>query len=343
MQSIAYARATDVDHAIELASEPGARFIGGGTNLLDLYKSSIEQPVRLVDVSRLALADITETPGGGLRIGATASNTAVANHPLVRQRYRLLSDAILNGATTQLRNMATVGGNLLQRTRCYYFTDPAFPHCNKRDPGSGCDALEGHQRIHAILGASPDCIATNPSDMNVALAALDAVIHLQGPDGARQVAIGDFHRLPEDRPQDDTVILPGELVTAVELPPPLFADGAHYLKVRDRASYAFALVSVAAAVALDGDTVRDLRIVLGGVAHKPWRAIGAENALRGTALNGLGDRLDLKLAQVGAAAVAGAQPYPGNAFKVELAQRAVVRALRIAMGIETATAAGDQA
>jgi xanthine dehydrogenase YagS FAD-binding subunit len=326
MHSLSYERARDVNHAIELARQPGTKFIGGGTNLLDLYKSGIEQPVRLVDVSRLALSAIEETPQGGLRIGAMASNTAAANHPLVRQRYRILSEAILNGATTQLRNMATVGGNLLQRTRCYYFTDPTFAHCNKRDPGSGCDAIDGYNRIHAILGASPQCIATNPSDMSVALAALDAVVHLQGPDGARQVAIADFHRLPEDRPQDDTVIQPGELIVAVELPPSTFSQTSHYLKVRDRASYAFALVSVAAGLHFDGDTVRDARIVLGGVAHKPWRAVEAENALRGKTLS------EEVLAKVAAAAVAGAHAYEHNAFKVELAQRAVVRALQTAAG-----------
>lgn len=330
MQSIFYDRARDVNHALELARQPGAKYIGGGTNLLDLYKSGIEKPVRLIDVSRLALAGIEELPGGGLRIGAMASNTAAANHPLVRQRYRLLSEALLNGASTQLRNMATVGGNLLQRTRCYYFTDPAFPHCNKRDPGSGCDAIDGHNRIHAILGASPHCIATNPSDMSVALVALDAVIHLQGPDGERQVPVAEFHRLPEDRPQDDTIIRPGELVTAVELPPTRFSQHAHYLKVRDRASYAFALVSVAAAVDVDGDAIRDLRIVLGGVAHKPWRALDAEQRLRGHALDALTDDV---LGQAGADVVAGAQPYAHNAFKVELAQRAVARALRIATGV----------
>jgi xanthine dehydrogenase YagS FAD-binding subunit len=327
MQSIFYDRANDVRHAIDLARQPGAKFIGGGTNLLDLYKSGIEKPVRLIDVSRLPLADIEELPGGGLRIGAMASNTAAANHPLVRARYRILSEAILNGATTQLRNMATVGGNLLQRTRCYYFTDPTFPHCNKRDPGSGCDAIDGFNRIHAILGASPACIATNPSDMNVALAALDAVIHLQGPGGERQVPVLEFHRLPEDRPQDDTVIQPGELITAVELPPSKFPQHAHYLKVRDRASYAFALVSVAAGLEMDGDTVRDARIVLGGVAHKPWRALDAEAALRGQPLS------DAVLGRVGAAAVAGAKGYGHNAFKIELAQRAVARALRIAGGM----------
>src|SRR5438067_3284257 len=308
MQSIFYDRANDVQHAIDLARQPGAKFIGGGTNLLDLYKSGIEKPVRLVDVSRLALSGIEELPGGGLRIGAMASNTALANHPLVRARYRILSEAILNGATSQLRNMATVGGNLLQRTRCYYFTDPTFAHCNKRDPGSGCDAIDGFNRIHAILGASDQCIATNPSDMSVALAALEAVIHLEGPNGAREVAIGDFHRLPEDRPQDDTVIQAGELITAVTLPPPKFTRYAHYLKVRDRASYAFALVSVAAAIDLDGGTVRDARIVLGGVAHKPWRALEAEAVLRGQPLS------DDVLARAGAAAVAGARSYGHNGF-----------------------------
>jgi xanthine dehydrogenase YagS FAD-binding subunit len=327
MQSIFYDRATDVRHAIDLARQPGAKFIGGGTNLLDLYKSGIEKPVRLIDVSRLDLAGIEELPDGGLRIGAMASNTAAANHPLVRERYRILSEAILNGATTQLRNMATVGGNLLQRTRCYYFTDPTFPHCNKRAPGSGCDAIDGFNRIHAILGASEQCIATNPSDMNVALAALDAVIHLEGPNGERQVAIGDFHRLPEDRPQDDATIQPGELITAVTLPPPKFSQHSHYLKVRDRASYAFALVSVAAGVEMDGDTVRDARIVLGGVAHKPWRAQDAESALRGQPLT------DEVFKRVGAAAVAGAKGYEHNAFKIELAQRAVARALKIAGGM----------
>lgn len=326
MQSISYERASDVNHAIELGRQPGAKFIGGGTNLLDLYKSGIEKPVHLVDVSRLPLSAIDELPGGGLRIGAMASNTAAANHPLVRQRYRLLSEALLNGASTQLRNMATVGGNLLQRTRCYYFTDPTFTHCNKRDPGSGCDAIDGHNRIHAILGASPQCIATHPSDMSVALVALDAIVHLQGPDGARQVPVADFHRLPEDQPQFDTVIRPGELIVAVELPAPKFSAHSHYLKVRDRASYAFALVSVAAAIEFDGDKVRDARIVLGGVAHKPWRAIEAENALRGQALT------DEVLAKAGEAAVAGARPYQHNAFKVELAQRAVARALQQAGG-----------
>ncbi len=326
MHSISYDRARDVAHAIELAGQPGAKFIGGGTNLLDLYKSGVERPLKLVDVGRLPLAGIVALPDGGLRIGATASNTAAANHPLVRERYRLLSDALLNGASSQLRNMATVGGNLLQRTRCYYFTDPMLGPCNKRTPGAGCAARDGYNRIHAILGASEQCIATNPSDMNVALCALDAVVRLQGPNGERTVPLADFHRLPEERPQDDTVIAAGELITAVDLPPPRFTAH-HYLKVRDRASYEFALVAVAVALELDGATVRDARVVLGGVAHKPWRSQQAEDVLRGQPLT------DDTLRRAGDAAVQGAQPLEHNAFKVELARRAVERALRIAGGI----------
>jgi xanthine dehydrogenase YagS FAD-binding subunit len=327
MHSVFYDRARDVDHAIALARQPGARFIGGGTNLLDLYKSGIEQPQRLVDVSRLALDGIDELPGGGLRIGATTSNTAAANHPLVRARYRVLSEAILNGASAQLRNMATVGGNLLQRTRCHYFTDPALGPCNKRTPGAGCAARDGYNRIHAILGASDLCIATNPSDMSVALVALDAVVRLKGPAGERQLPVAEFHRLPGDRPQDDTVIEPGELVLGVDLPATPFARRSHYLKVRDRASYAFALVSVAVALDLEGGLLRDLRLVLGGVAHKPWRSLEAENALRGGALD------DAACARAAEAALAGAQPLRHNAFKVELARRAIVRALQVAGGI----------
>jgi xanthine dehydrogenase YagS FAD-binding subunit len=326
MHSLSYDRARDVAHAIELARQPGAKFIGGGTNLLDLYKSGIERPLRLIDVTRLALDGIAELPDGGLRIGATASNTAAANHPLVRQRYRLLSEALLNGASTQLRNMATVGGNLLQRTRCYYFTDPTLGPCNKRTPGAGCAALDGYNRNHAILGASEHCIATNPSDMSVALCALDAVVRLQGPDGKRTVPLADFHRLPGDRPQDDTVIGAGELITAVDLPPPRFTHG-HYLKVRDRASYEFALVAVAAALEVRDGVIRDARVALGGVAHKPWRAQAAEDALRGQPLGG-----DV-LRRAGEAAVPGAQARLHNGFKIELAQRAVERALRTAGGI----------
>ena len=321
MHSISYERARDVAHAIELGSTPGSKYIGGGTNLLDLYKSGVERPTRLIDVSRIALNGVEPLPDGGVRIGAMASNTQAANHPLVRMPYRVLSEAILNGASAQLRNMATVGGNLLQRTRCYYFTDPAFKQCNKREPGSGCAAIDGFNRIHAILGASDACIATNPSDMAVALVALDASVRLAGPDGERVLPVAEFHRLPGDEPQFDSVIRQGELIVAIDLPPSPFAARSHYLKVRDRASYAFALVSVAAALDVQDGVVRDLRLVLGGVAHKPWRAVEAEAALRGQALDEGG------IARAAAAAVAGARPYQHNAFKVELAQRAIVRAL----------------
>jgi xanthine dehydrogenase YagS FAD-binding subunit len=327
VHSISYERARDVAHAIELGSTPGSKFIGGGTNLLDLYKSGIERPTRLVDVSRIALNSVEQLPDGGVRIGAMASNTQAANHPLVRGPYRVLSEAILNGASAQLRNMATVGGNLLQRTRCYYFTDPAFKQCNKREPGSGCAAIDGFNRLHAILGASDSCIATNPSDMAVALVALDATVRLAGPDGERALPVAEFHRLPGDEPQFDSVIRQGELIVAIDLPPSPFAAHSHYVKVRDRASYAFALVSVAAALDLQDGAVRDLRLVLGGVAHKPWRAVEAEDLLRGRALD------EAVMKRAAAAAVAGARPHQHNAFKVELAQRAIVRALRTAGGL----------
>jgi xanthine dehydrogenase YagS FAD-binding subunit len=327
VHSISYERALDVPHALQLALEDGAKFVAGGTNLLDLYKSGIERPLRLVDVSQLDLGSIDELPDGGLRIGATATNTDAANHPLVRGRYRLLSEALLGGASAQLRNMATVGGNLLQRTRCYYFTDPMLGPCNKRTPGSGCSAIDGFNRIHAILGASDQCVAVNPSDMSVALCALDAVVRIQRPGGERVVPVAEFHRLPEDRPQDDTVIEAAELITAVDLPPSRFGKHVHYLKVRDRASYAFALVSVAAALEMDGDVVRDARVVLGGVAHKPWRSQAAEDELRGKPLS------DNTLRRAGEAAVAGARPLEHNQFKVDLARRAIERAVRIAGGI----------
>src|SRR5471032_2503404 len=314
MQAIYYDRATDVAHALRLAQQPGAMFIGGGTNLLDLMKGDVERPQRLVDITHIGGLDhITELPDGGLRIGA-----------LVRQRYPLLSQALLAGASPQLRNMATVGGNLLQRTRCPYFTDTAFEHCNKRMPGSGCGARDGYQRMHAILGASEACIAVNPSDMSVALAALEAGVQVAGPRGERRIALADFHRLPGATPQIDTTLLPGEMIVAVDLPASPFARHAHYLKVRDRASYAFALVSVAAGLEMDGDgrTVRQARIALGGVAHKPWRVAAAEAVLVGQPLS------DARSRQAAALLVAGAQARDDNRYKIEMAQRAVVRALR---------------
>ena len=322
MHSLFYERAANVDDAVRLAQQPDAMFIGGGTNLLDLVKGGVEQPLRLIDINRLALADIVELPDGGVRIGALARNSDTADHPLIRQRYPLLSQALLAGASPQLRNMATAGGNLMQRTRCYYFYDTGFDMCNKRAPGSGCAALNGFNRIHAILGASEQCIAVNPSDMSVALAALDAVVRVRGPQGERGIAIADFHRLPGDTPQQDTNLGRDELIIAVDLPPSPFAAHAHYLKVRDRASYAFALVSVAAALELRDGTVRNARIALGGVALKPWRATDAEQALAGRPLDAaaLKNAADL--------AVQGARPYRHNAFKVELARRSVARALR---------------
>jgi xanthine dehydrogenase YagS FAD-binding subunit len=328
MDAISYQRATDVGAAIQAAQQPGTAFIGGGTNLLDLMKAGAAHPLRLVDITHIGgLDQVTTLPDGGLRLGALVRNSDAANHTWVRERYPLLSQALLAGASAQLRNMATVGGNLMQRTRCYYFYDTGFAQCNKRTPGSGCAALEGNNRIHAILGASSQCIATNPSDMSVALAALDAVVRVNGPRGERTIPMSEFHRLPGDRPDLDTTLMPGELITSVDLPAPRFAEHSHYLKVRDRASYAFALVSVAAALQMDGNTIRTAHIALGGVAHKPWRATATEQALAGQPLS----RATLQSAA--ALAVNGARPYRGNGFKVALAQRAIVRAVEQAGGV----------
>jgi len=327
MDAISYERAGDVSSALRAAQQPGTMFIGGGTNLLDLMKGGVERPVRLVDITHLRGLDTIGTlPDGGLRIGALVRNSDAANHALVRAQYPLLSQALLAGASAQLRNMATVGGNLMQRTRCGYFYDTAFTQCNKRQPGSGCAALEGQNRMHAILGASSQCVAVNPSDMSVALAALEAVVRVNGPRGERTIALAEFHRLPADRPDVDTTLQPGELITAVDLPPPLFSDHSHYLKVRDRASYAFALVSVAAALQLDGNTVKSARIALGGVALKPWRASAAEQMLTGQPLT------DATLREAAAAALRDARPLRDNRFKVQLAQRSIVRAINQAAG-----------
>jgi xanthine dehydrogenase YagS FAD-binding subunit len=329
MDAISYERVGDVASAVRAAQQPGAVFIGGGTNLLDLMKGGVSRPVRLIDITHIGGLDtVASLPDGGIRIGALARNSDTANHALVREQYPLLSQALLAGASAQLRNMATVGGNLLQRTRCGYFYDTAFTQCNKRVPGSGCAALEGRNRSHAILGASPQCIAVNPSDMSVALAALEAVVRVSGPNGERTIAFADFHRLPGDRPDVDTTLQPGELITAVDLPPPLFSAHSHYLKVRDRASYAFALVSVAAALQMDGDRVQVARIALGGVAHKPWRASPAEQLLNGQTLT------QGALRNAAAAALSAARPQTENRFKVQLAQRAIVRAVNQAAGRE---------
>jgi xanthine dehydrogenase YagS FAD-binding subunit len=316
-----YARANDVGDAVRMkASDPTARFIAGGTNLIDLMKEDVERPSRLIDISRLPLNTVEETPDGGLLIGALVSNSDLAWHPLIERCYPLLSSAILAGASQQLRNMASTGGNLLQRTRCAYFYDTATP-CNKREPGTGCSAIGGINRSHAILGTSDSCIATHPSDMCVALAALDARVHVVGQKGARIVAFNDFHRLPENTPQTDTTLHPTEIVTAVELPANGFNANYSYLKIRDRLSYAFALVSIAAALELDGETISQARIALGGVAHKPWRDAGAEAALRGQAPS------QAAFTRAANMLLRNARGYEHNAFKIDLARRGIVRTL----------------
>ena len=321
MNPFNYTRASDVADAIrQVAADPAAKFIAGGTNLIDLMKYDVEHPARLVDISHLPLRSVEETPGGGLRIGALVPNSDLAYHPLIAQRYPLIASAILAGASQQLRNMASTGGNLLQRTRCFYFYDAVTP-CNKRQPGSGCSAISGINRINAILGTSEACIATHPSDLCVALAALEAIVHVAGPAGSRAIAFSDFHRLPGNTPQRDTNLEPTEIITAIELPPKGFGTNYSYLKIRDRLSYAFALVSVAAALDLDGDTIREARLALGGVAHKPWRVTAAEAALRGQPA-GAG-----AFAQAADLVLHGAKGYGHNDFKIGLARRAVVRTL----------------
>ena len=324
MNPFTYYRAADAPQAVaELGAKPNAKFLGGGTNLIDLMKMGVETPAEVIDLNRLPLAQVEELPEGkGVRIGGLARNSDVAEHPVIRARYPVLSEAILAGASPQLRNRATTGGNLLQRTRCYYFYDPDFPACNKRVPGSGCGALHGFNRMHAILGQSERCIATHPSDMCVALAALEAIVRVRGPHGDREIAFQDFHRLPGDTPEHETNLAADELITAVDLPAHPFAARSHYLKIRDRASYAFALVSVAAALDLDaGGKIVTARIALGGVAHKPWRATDAEQVLAGKAP---GEEVFREAAR---AALAGAKGYEHNTFKIELARRTIVRAL----------------
>ena len=314
-----YSKPTQVTEAVHLAG-PHTRFIAGGTNLVDLMKENLVHPERLIDITALPLAEIKQSDSGGLLIGALVSNADLAWHPLVEQHYPLLAQAILAGASPQLRNMASTGGNLLQRTRCYYFYDAGTP-CNKREPGTGCPARKGLNRIHAILGASDACVAVHPSDLCVALAALEAVVHVSGKAGERQIAFADFHRLPGDTPERDNQLADDELVTAVELPAPRFAGHSSYLKVRDRASYAFALVSVAAALELDGGRIVDARLALGGVAHKPWRDPAAEQLLRGLPAH------PDSYAAAANVLLANAQPLAHNGFKVPLATQAIIRAL----------------
>ena len=327
MNLFEFQRVSAPEAAVQALSHgKNAKLLGGGTNLVDLMKQGVEQPSELIDINRLPLADITPLPGGGLRLGATARNSDTAAHPEVRSQYPMLSQAILAGASAQLRNMATDGGNLLQRTRCYYFYDPAYAQCNKRVPGSGCAAIEGYNRVHGILGTSPECIATHPSEMCVALAALEARVRVRGPKGERTIPFAEFHRLPGKTPQLDTNLRPDELILSIDLPKSPYAAHSHYLKVRDRASYAFALVSVAAAVELDGTTIRSARLAMGGVAHKPWRAEEAEKSLKGKPATPENYRAAAELA------LAGAKTYQHNAFKVPMAKQAIVRALTIAAG-----------
>ena len=321
MKPFSYSRAIDSASAVSQLG-PDGKFLGGGTNLIDLMKMGVETPPHLIDINKLPLAQIEELPGGGVRIGALARNSDVASHDLIKTRYPVLSQALVSGASPQLRNMATVGGNLMQRTRCFYFYDPAFPKCNKRQPGTGCGALEGFNRIHAILGQSDQCIATHPSDMCVALATLDAVVRVVGTKGEREIPFADFHRLPGLTPNVDTNLAPDELITAVDLPAIPFATRSHYLKVRDRATYAFALVSVAAALELDSEKrIKSARVALGGVAHKPWRASKCEQTL-------IGQSAEPKTFEAAAATeLADAKAYKYNAFKIELAKRSIIRAL----------------
>ncbi|GAB2951756.1 xanthine dehydrogenase family protein subunit M [Hymenobacter coalescens] len=321
MNQFQYVRPTKPKAAIEArAKDADAQFIAGGTNLLDLMKRGVMTPQKLIDINRLPL-DRIEQDNGHLRVGALALNSTVAEDKLVLERHPLLAQALNAGASAQLRNMATVGGNMLQRTRCPYFYDTALP-CNKREPGSGCSALEGFNRMHAIFGFSDKCIAVHPSDMSVALAALDATVLVSGPRGERRLAFTDLHRLPGDTPQRDTNLEPGDLITAVDIPDGPFTRHVHYLKVRERASYAFALVSVAAALSLDGTTIKDARLAMGGVAHKPWRLAEAEKSLIGKPAT------EATFRQAAEVAMQGAKAFRHNAYKLKLGPNAIVQALK---------------
>jgi xanthine dehydrogenase YagS FAD-binding subunit len=331
MRSFSYERATETEGAIHAGAARGAKFLAGGTNLVDLMKYGVESPTTLVDINHLQLKEVAASPDGGVSIGALVRNSDLANHPLITSQYPLLSQALLSGASPQLRNMATTGGNLLQRTRCYYFTDTSFPACNKREPGSGCAAIKGYNRIHAILGqtdkgstSGESCVATNPSDMNVAMAALGAKVEVEGPKSKRTIPFQEFHRLPGSTPWLDTTLRPDELIVAVTLPPAKFAKNAYYLKIRDRNSYAFALISVAAGLELDGRVIKSAGLALGGVALKPWRETDAEKALVGMSA---GPEAFQRAAEM---LLRDAKGYEHNTFKIEMAKRGVVRALTLA-------------
>jgi xanthine dehydrogenase YagS FAD-binding subunit len=323
MEAFRFTRAADVSQAIHLGQGQGTRFIAGGTNLLDLMKLDVERPNRLVDINRLPLSMIEKTPDGGLKIGTLVRNSDLAYAPEVQELYPVLSQALLSGASAQLRNMATTGGNLLQRTRCLYFRNDAMP-CNKREPGSGCAAIGGENRTLAILGTSKDCIATNPSDMNVALTALEAVIHIEGVKRERTVPIADFFLVPGDTPRRENALEPGDLITHITLPPARKSSKQVYLKLRDRASYEFALASAAIVVELSGDRISYARVVMGGVGTKPWRALEAEKVLHGQKPDAA------TFERASHAALHGAQPQSQNGFKVELARRCVAHALSLA-------------
>lgn len=326
MKQFQYVKAANQKAAISsLLKNPSAQFIAGGTNLIDLMKRGITSPDAIIDINSLPLKTIESYPGG-VRIGALALNGEVAENKLIIQKHPLLSQALNAGASAQLRNMATVGGNMMQRTRCPYFYDTTMP-CNKRQPGSGCGALEGFNRMHAIFGFSDKCIAVNPSDMSVALTALDATVLVTGPKGSRRIPFVNFHRLPGDAPEKDNNLERGELITAVEVPEAPFTKNVHYLKIRDRASYAFALVSVAAALNLNGDTIEDARLAMGGVAHKPWRLNEAEKVLVGKKAS------EDTFRQVAEIALHGAKGFKYNSFKLKLAPNAIVEALKTAAKI----------
>ena len=334
MKPFKYTATNTISAAMQkMTANPNAKYLAGGTNILDLMKEDVEQPDELVDITRLKLTGIKKITAGsnkdGISIGALDKNTETANHPLIRQNFPLLTQAILAGASAQIRNMATNAGNLNQRTRCPYFYEVSMP-CNKRQPGSGCGALEGVNRSHAIFGWSDQCVAVHPSDMCIALVALDAVVKVQGSDGKeRSIPFAEYHRLPGDTPQKDHNLNPGELITSIEIPANNFSKTSYYLKVRDRASYAFALVSVAAAVELDGTRIKQARIALGGVAHKPWRAIEAEKFLAGK------DATDENFKQAAELEMKLAKPLEHNEFKIELGKRAIVRALMKAKGLNS--------
>jgi len=322
MQPFSYARVKEEEAAVQAAAQPQTMFLAGGTTLLDLMKLNVLTPSHVIDINALPLSTIEMLPDGGIRVGALARNSDMAYHEGIRRAYPMLSEALLQGASGQIRNMATAGGNILQRTRCPYFRD-ASTACNKRDPGSGCSAMDGINRMHAILGVSSKCIAAHPSDMCVPLAALDAVVHTRGPQGARAIPFAGLHLLPGNHPERETSLLPGELITSIDIPPLPFAARSHYVKVRDRASYAFALASAAVALDIQGGTIRGARVALGGVGTKPWRSLEAERVLVGKTAG------DAAYQEAANAALHGARPHRQNAFKVELAKRCIVRALTV--------------